>query len=78
MSRIGQLIDKLVVARVWGKGRMGVIDNGVGISFRLNENILKLHDSDNTKTVWTNLYIVHSKWALYMAYNLCFKAVIKK
>lgn len=39
-------IEKLVLARVWGTGRMSVTANGFGIPFYLNENILKLYDGE--------------------------------
>lgn len=78
MSRPDQPIDKVSGCQSLGKGGVGVTDNGLEISFWLNENVLKLHGGDNTKTVWINLCIVHSKWTPYMVCKLWFKAVIKK
>ena len=57
---------------------MRVTDNGLRISFWLNDKVLKLHGDDNCKTAWINLCILYFKWAPYVAYKLCLKAVTKK
>ena len=54
MWRVGNSIEtenRLVVARVWGKGEWGVIGNEDGVSFWDDENVLELNSGDGCKTL---------------------------
>ena len=53
MSSIGKSIETknwLVVARGWGKGRVGMTSTGYGVSFWTDENVL-LYSGDSCMTL---------------------------